>query len=360
MTSKERYRAALEHRNPDRVPIDYQSKKGIDKKLREFYGVTSERELLDTLGCDFYYLSVRDISQNETALPIYRGPELKISKTERTCPLGIRFKRQVGADKFGADEAILGPLEDAKSEKDILDYSLPDPGWFDFEPLLKECEEFSDKVIIGGMWSGILGDSYRMHGFQNFLLNLAMNPELIKTLVNRMTDFYLELNERLFRLLKDKMDIFFFGNDFGSQNGLLFSKDQWDDIFFENYKKLVGLAKSYGYTVMTHSCGSVAELMDRFIETGIEILDPVQTTSTGMEPERIKERFGDKLVFHGAIDTQHILPRGSEADVKKHVEDTISVLGKNGGYIMVSCNSLQDDTPVENIDVMYKTAGKCT
>lgn len=82
----------------------------------------------------------------------------------------------------------------------------------------------------------------------------------------------------------------------------------------------------------------------------------MQTTAAGMEPKILKEQFGDRIVFHGAIDTQKILPFGTTEEVKKHVEDTINILGKNGGYIMVSCNSIQDDTPVENIDAMYKAA----
>lgn len=356
MSPRDRFTAAFEHRTPDRVPIDYQSKTAIDKKLKAFYGISSEREILDTLGCDFYYLSVRDISQNETALPIYRGPELYFSNTERNCPFGIRFNRTVLTDKFGADEAIEGPLENAASAKDILDYPWPDPKWFDIEPLLEECEAFSDKVIIGGFWSGILGDSYRMHGFENFLLNLAMKPDIIKTLVDRMTDFYLELNERAFSVLKGKLDIFFFGNDFGSQKGLLFSEEMWDEYFGENYKKLCGLAHSYGFKTMAHSCGSIYKILDRLIDAGVDIIDPVQTTAADMAPEKLKERFGDRIVFHGAIDTQHILPKGTPEEVRTHAEETIRILGKDGGYIFVSCNSLQDDTPVENIDMMYRTA----
>ena len=356
MNSKERVNAALRHIIPDRIPIDYQAKKTIDAELKSYYGINTEKELLDILGCDFYYLSVRDISQNETFLPIYTGPKLEMTESERVCPFGITFRRDVRDDKFGADEAIKGPLENATTSADILNYEWPDPNNFDFDLLLKESEEYKDKVIIGGFWSGILGDSYRMFGFENFLLNLAINPGIIKTLVNKMTDFYLELNNRFFHAMKGKMDIFFFGNDFGSQNGLLFSKEQWDDIFLENYRKLVDLAKSYEYKVMAHSCGSIVPILDRFIEVGIDIIDPVQTTAAGMEPKILKEKFGDNLVFHGAIDTQKILPFGTPEDVKKHVEDTINVLGKDGGYIMVSSNNIQNDTPVENIDIMYKTA----
>jgi len=352
----ERFTAVLNHKNPDRVPVNYLAKTDIDKKLKNFYGLKSEKELLDILGCDFYFLSARDISQNETSVPIYRGPELFHSDSERICPFGIRWHRNVGFSKFGADEAIEGPLEKAESSRDILKHPWPKAEWFDMEPLIAEYEEYSDKIIIGGFWSGIFGHSYRMHGFSNFLLNMAMKPELIKTLVNRMTDFYLELNARAFSALKGKIDIFFMGNDFGSQGGLLFGTDMWDEFFFDNIKKLADLAHSYGLKVMAHSCGSIVEILGRLIEAGVEIIDPVQTTAVGMEPLQLKNEFGENIVFHGAIDTQQILPSGTPEQVYQHAVETIKVLGKNGGYIFAPCNSLQGDTSVENIDAMYRAA----
>jgi hypothetical protein len=154
-----------------------------DKKLREYYGISSERDLLDKLGCDFYYLSVRDISQNEAFLSIYRGPELGCTEAERTCPFGIQYRRASYDWKFGADEAIRGPLQNSASPEDILKHPLPRPGWFDMEALLPECEEYADKVIICGFWTAILGNAYRMLGYENFLLNLAANKMLIRTLV---------------------------------------------------------------------------------------------------------------------------------------------------------------------------------
>lgn len=357
MTSRERIETTLAHRSPDRPPVDFQASTDYELRLRKLLDVQSERELLNALGCDVYYLSVRDISQNESADAIYRGPELYRSETERECPFGIRFARNVGRDKFAVDEARHGPLEDATTAKEILAHEWPDPRWFDVDALVEECEDHAERYVVGGFWSGILGDSYRMIGFENFLLQLALDPELVKTLVDRMTDFYLELNDRLFQALKGKMDIWFFGNDFGSQNGLLFSPDQFDTIFLENYRKLVSLAKNYGLKVMAHSCGSIRPLIDRFIHIGIDIIDPVQTTAAGMETEGLKRDFGKRIVFHGAIDTQHVLPRGTPADVALHVEETIRNLGSDGGYILSSCNRIQEDTPLENVLAMYRAAG---
>lgn len=361
MTSRERVFAALAHHRPDRVPIDYLAKSAVTRRLASSYGLPAdgplaERALLDHLGADFYYLTARDISQNETAMPLYHGPALPMSDAERICPFGIRFSRGVGADKFGADEAIMGPLEGASSPAEVLAHAWPKPEWWDPEPLLAECERFADKVIVGGLWSGIFGDCYRMHGFSNFLLNMALNPELIKTFVDRMTDFYLELNERFFSQLKGRQDIFFMGNDFGTQAGMLFSPDMWDEFYLENHRRLVTHAKSHGLRVMMHSCGAIDPLIGRFIEMGVDIIDPVQTTAAGMRGADLKRRYGANLTFHGAIDTQSVLPHGTPEDVRKHCFETIETFGGDGGYIFVSCNNLQVDTPLSNIDAMYRAA----
>jgi uroporphyrinogen decarboxylase len=339
--------------------VDYLATRQVTNSLLEFFSLKNERDLLDYLECDFYYLSCRDISQNESCLPFYQGPTLNITNKERICPLGIKWKRSVLDDKFGVDEAILGPLQkDFITEKDILNLSLPKPEWFDFSPLIRECELFQDKIIIGGLWSGIHGDSYRLMGYENFLLHFAMNKALIKTLVDRVTDFYLEMNYRYFETLKDKMDIFFMGNDFGSQNGLLISKEDWHEIYFENYKKLIDLAHNYHYKVMVHSCGAIEPLIPYFIALGVDIIDPVQITAHGMEPKLLVKKYGKEVCFHGAIDTQWVIPYGSRKEIEEHVIYIVNQLNKFNRYIAAPANNFMTGTPPQNIEIVYTTLKK--
>jgi uroporphyrinogen decarboxylase len=358
MNSKERFRLACEHRNPDHFPRDYIAKRDADRMLKRYFEVSTERELLDVLGCDLYHLSARDISQNEAFLPIYRGPALAVSETERTCPLGIRYQRGAYDWKLGADEALEGPLQSAETPQDVLNHPWPKVQWFDVEALIPECEENAGRVIVAGFWTAIFGNAYRMHGFENFLMNLALKPEVIRTLVDRLTEFYLELNERLFSALKGRIDLYYFGNDFGSQNGLLFSREMWREFFFENYRRLIALAHGYGLKVMAHSCGSIRGILEDLIEAGVDIIDPVQTTADDMEPIGLKEEFGERIVFHGAVDTQGVLPNASEEGVELHVREILRTLGRDGGYIFAPCNAIQADTPPENVEAMYRAAGE--
>lgn len=284
---------------------------------------------------------------------------MRLGENERVCPFGIRFNRHAGRAKFSVDEAIAGPLENATSPGEILSHPWPKAEWLDFSPMLAECDAHASRVIIGGMWTGILGDCYRMRGFETFLYDMAAEPDMVSALVDRMTEFYLELNDRAFSQLRGKIDVWYFGNDFGSQGGLIFSREMFQRYFLDNYRKLIRLAHHYGVKVMCHSCGAIIPLIPDLIEAGIDLLDPVQTTAAGMDPARLKREFGDKLVFHGGVDTQHVLPDRTPEQVYDHCRQLIQALGRDGGYVFGSSNSIMPGTPVANIDAMYCAAREC-
>lgn len=356
MNKKEKLEKLFTPEAKDILLSDFLAPKQVRIELADFLNVKSESEMLDRLGIDFYYLSCRDVSQNECSLKYYHGPSLLFNETERTCPFGIRWHRKVGDDKFGVDEALEGPFSgDNICEKDILSFEWPSPVSFDFSPLALECTKYPDKIVVGGLWSAIQGDCTRMMGFENFLLNVAMNKPLIKTLVDRVTEFYLETNRIYFDAVKGKMDVFFMGNDFGSQSGMLISEDDWVDIYFNNYKKLIDLAHGYGFRVMVHSCGSIEPLIPYLIKLGVDILDPVQITTKDMEPESLSSKYGKNIVFHGAIDTQNILPFGSLGEVETHCSDLIKKLNTYGNYIVAPSNNFLLGTPLRNIVAVYDT-----
>jgi uroporphyrinogen decarboxylase len=341
-----------------RIPVDYLAHRETNDKLKRQLNLSSEQELLDFLHCDFFYLPGRDISQNEGAVPFYKG-NLAFTETERTCPLGIRWKRGAYESKFSVDSAISGPLDKPDlTVEDILAFPWPKAADFDFSPLLDIAKLNSNRTRIGGLWTGIMGDSYRMHGFQNFLLNLAMNPEVIHALIDRMTEMYLELNDKYFATLKGNMEIWFFGNDFGSQESMLMSQEMWLDFFYPNIQKLCALAHSYNLKVMMHSCGAIEPLIPHLIEAGVDILDPVQVTAKGMIPAELAHKYGGKITFHGGIDTQNILPFGKAEDVRRHVVETVEALAPTGRYIFAPSQILGSDIPLENIITMYEVIGE--
>lgn len=351
---RRRFAATLAHDRLSTPLVDYMAENTADHTLKTALGCRNEAELLDTLGVDFFYLPSRDISQNEGFVPYYRGPKLAESPTERVCPFGIRFARGAGASKFTVDHAVSGPLEKAETEDDILHHRWPRPDDFDFSGLISPAQEQRDRIVIGGLWSGILGDAARLYGFQRFLLDIALRPEMIHTLVDTLTDVYLALNDRYFATMKGNLDVFFFGNDFGTQQGLLMGVEMWRDFYFENVRRLCDLAHSYGLTVMMHSCGAVSELIDSLLEAGVDILDPVQTSAVGMAPQTLAERFGGRIVFHGGIDTQHVLPTASPQRAAEHAREMTETFGSAGGYVACGSQLYGPDIPVQNIVAVYR------
>ena len=332
--------------------VDFMASAETEARLKCHFDINTENELLDILGSDFYYLSTRDISQNEGFLKCYKT-KLPCTETERICPLGIRWKRGAYDSKFSVDEAITGPLEKASVPAEILAHHYPVPGDFDFTSLLLEADANSDRVRVGGLWSGIMGDCYRMYGFQRFLIDIAEAPDMIHTLVDRMTETYLSLNDMYFQTLKGKMEIWFFGNDFGSQMGLLFNPDMWYDFFYDNIRRLCLLARTYGLKVMMHSCGGIRPIIPYLIKAGVDILDPVQTTASDMAPEELAEIFGGRIIFHGGMDTQQLLPYGSPRQVVEERDGLIRIFTRKGGYIMAPGQVLGRDVPIDNILAMY-------
>jgi uroporphyrinogen decarboxylase len=341
------------------IPVDYLAHSATDKNLKEYLGLKTEQELLDYLGCDFFYLPGRDLSQNEGVLPFYKEKLPEMTDSQRVCPLGIRWQRGAYNSKFSVDEAIDGPLQNTMlTTQEILNYPWPKAADFDFSTLIAEGEANSGRTRIGGLWTGIMGDSYRMHGFENFLLNLAMNPEVIHTLIDRMTEMYLELNDAYFATLKGNVDVWFFGNDFGSQESMLMAPEMWHELFFDNIKQLCNLAHSYKLQVMMHSCGAIEPLIPWLIEAGVDILDPVQVTARGMIPQILADKYGGQITFHGGIDTQNILPFGTTEEVQQHVYEVVLALAPTDRYFFAPSQVLGSDIPINNILTMYETIGE--
>ena len=135
----------------------------------------------------------------------------------------------------------------------------------------------------------------------------------------------------------------------------MFSPEMWRRFFKSQLTELMGVCHDAGIHTFYHSCGSIVPIIPDLIEAGVDILDPIQTKAEGMVPEVLKEKFGNDLVFHGGVDEQELLPRGTVEDVTAEVRHLISTLGQGGGYILSSSHTLQPDTPPENIVAMFDT-----
>ncbi len=340
MTSKERVLKTFEFESPDRIPLDFDACKAVSNSLIKELGVNGELELLDALHVDFRFPRAPWI-----------GPELKTSQGVPTDYFGIA---RAGVGDFGY--AIDHPLKDISSVKEIENYPWPSADFFDYDVFREDCEKFERYAIFGGAWSWFFNVAMDLVGTEKFMVLLYDNPSVAYHLMKRICDFFREISGRMFDVADGKVDIFFTGDDYGSQQGPLISLSMWRKLVKPHVKRLYSLAKSYGLKIMQHSCGSIEIFLPDLIEIGLDAIDPVQVRAKGMDIEHLIKKYRKKLIFHGSIDTQQTLPLGTPDDVKNEVLHRIGLFENYGGLIIAPSQVFLPEVPLENILAVYETA----
>ena len=344
MNNKERFLLAADHKETDRVPMDignYFPGDQVSKKLMEATGQHTAEGIYRFLGID-----------RRAVVPEYTGPK---RFNEKGIELGIWGIPNSDNSFLPSDDKVLAKAE---SVDEVESYSWPSVDWYNFDNIEKQCDEYSEYAVSGGFWGSIRSKCDILLGMQNAMIALYEKPHIVKAIIKKVGDFFYEANTRFFEAANGKIDIFMTAEDLGTQNSILMSVDMFREFYFETHKKLIDLAKKHVKKIMFHSCGSVVSYIPMLIELGADILNPIQLRASGMDPAYLKKSYGQKLCFHGGIDTQFTLPLGSEEDVRKEVRDRIDVMGKNGGYILAPSQDFLPDIPVRNIIAIYDEGRK--
>ena len=350
MDRKERVWRAIRHQGPDRVPMDYSARSEVNEALMRRLGVADYDALLERLDIDFRYIEPIELIFERRR---YKGPPLPTFPDGSWEDIwGVRRKKML-VSTGTYDEVCYSPLAQATTVEEIAAFRWPDPDWFDYSDVAEQCRRFKGYALVGGSWGAIFGDAYRLQGMETFLMNLALRPEVSHAIIQQVESFYYQVNERIFDAARGQLDIYYFGNDFGTQQSLLISPTMFREFFAPGLTRLAHQAKERGMAVMFHSCGAVRPLISDFITAGIDILDPVQAQAAGMDPVTLKAEFGHSICLHGGIDTQRLLPFGTPRQVQERVKQIVGTVGKGGGYILAPDQSLQGDVPLENIMAMY-------
>lgn len=347
MKSRERVLTAMNHVQPDRAPTDLQAVEEIWVKLRNHFKTTSNDDILNALNVDCRWIG-----------PSYIGPLPKTYSDGSYKGWGGSILKKV-KNQFGAyDEVVKFALNEAETCEDMDKLiKLPDPNDYDFSVITKMCKKYDDNFILAG-WASMFYCPTLVRSTENVLVDMALNPEMASYLFNISVEWHLAYHERLLAAGKGRIDAMQIADDFSTQLAPLMSPEMFRMYFKDPFKKFVDLGKSYGAKIFLHCCGSVYKLVPDLIEWGVEILDPVQTTASNMVPEQLKTEFGKKLTFHGAVNTQLILPCGTSEEVKKNSRNLVEVLGKDGGYILSACHAIQADVPVENVLALYDLSNR--
>ncbi len=353
MTSKERVLTAVAHRQPDRVPVDYGAHGEVDRRLREYLGLSPTDDLYSLLELDLRGVGP-GIKPEATASPIcYADPTKKVTDDGLYIDLwGVGFRRATTPTGDYIDIAY-HPLAGLQSEDELEAWEYMDPDDWDYS-IVRPGAEACSQYCVWAHCRGAFEISWFMRGLDGFMTDLALEPSKALGLYDRVQE---RLKERLRRILVaggDAIDMAEYNDDMGTQRGLMMSPDMWRRYMKPRVAEMFALIKSFGKVVRYHSCGGVRAILPDLIEIGLEVLTPFQPLADGMEPLALKRDFGRDLTFLGGIDMQEMLPNAKPQEVRDEVQRLLDVLNVDGGWIACSSHNLQPDTPPENIVAMYE------
>lgn len=253
------------------------------------------------------------------------------------------------------DEFVIHPLAHAQSIDDILNYPFPEvkaPGRFRFaeQTIATYGRDFG---IIGDLECTIYEMSWYLVGLEKLLMDMAMEEPYVNVLFDKLTDISTQTG---LQLIERGVDLIWAGDDFGSQYSMIMSPEMFDHYFFPRIKKMFSAFRGANPNIKIawHSCGSIIPIIPRFIELGLDFLNPLQPLAQGMDAENINRLFGKKINYFGAICVQDLLPNATPAKIKSEVKRIAGILGKEGGYILAPAHNIQDDTPVDNVLAIFE------
>jgi uroporphyrinogen-III decarboxylase len=340
VTSRERVLTAFGHRTPDRVPAWCGASPAFWDAAKDELALDDEGLRL-RMGDDFRRVSA-----------LYAGPDLGLSN-------GATWKSPFGIERtgIGYGQPLSHPLAHAASVKDILDYPWPDPDWMDVSHVKAEAEKYAGEyAILGGDWSPFWHDAIDFTGMDRLYFLMYDHPDAAEALFRKITDFYAEVSLRMFEAAGPAIDIFFIGNDFGSQTGPLLGPAQFDQFALPSLSRLIDLGHRFGKKVMLHCCGGFRPLLPSMIAAGLDAVHALQPSCEGMEPRALKRDFGSRIVLNGAIDSHHVLIMGTPDSVRAGTRAILDIMAPGGGYIAgASHDWILPETPLANVLAMFDT-----
>lgn len=188
------------------------------------------------------------------------------------------------------------------------------------------------------------------------MLDLALRPDWARAIMDRVQAYLFERTRRILVAGGGRIDMVEYNDDVGSQRGLLLSPSMWRERLKPRMRQFVQLCRSFGAKVRYHSCGGIRPIIPDLIEIGVDVLNPIQTQATDMDPRGLKAEFGSRITLNGGIDTQNLLPYATRRQVYDAVSSLLDDLGRDGGYILAPSHVFQGDVPVENVLAVYAAA----
>ena len=403
MTSKERVLTAFNHKEPDRVPVDFSGHRSsgitamLYPKLRTYLGLPPrpvrvydpiqqlaivDEDVLDLFGVDTIELgrgfALDDQDWTEWTLPddtpcfipVWALPEREEnrwvlrSETGRVIarmPDGALFFEQTYYPFFEKDDldsipesmdesmwctvaSVPGPLVDGPGGDERLKQGV------------RRLRESTERAVLGLFGGNLLEMGQFLYRNDRFLMLLASDPKRVHAFLDRIVEIHLKNLEHFLDLVREDIDIILFGDDLGMQTGPQISPAMYREFFKHRHRVMWEHAKQLAdVKVMLHCCGGVRELIPDLIEAGLDAINPVQISCRGMDARSLKAEFGNDIVFWGGgCDTQYVLREGTPETVKTHVRKQVEILRRGGGFVFQQVHNIMPDVPPENVVAMFE------
>jgi len=372
MTPRERVLSAINHEEPDRIPLVIGVNNATGIKMKPYQGIKriAGIQAADNYIYDWPELGTAEI--DEATMVRMHGDVRGVLDLEPEKVRKRNREREPHSDCYdswggGQMEVTPGnwfpgihPLADARTIEDLDAYQ----GWPDMSDpsriahVKEAASRLADEnqfAIMATPWLLFPFErAHAMQGMEPFLLNMAMNPEFAQALMERIGDYCKQLMGHFLDELDGNVDIIKIGDDLGTQNSLMISPKMYRDMLKPIHADFISFIKSRtNAKVLFHSCGDVAPLIGDFIDIGVDILNPIQT-STGSISDlpKLKKQFGKDIIFCGGIDSHRILPFGTVGEVREEVRRVMQALGPGGGYMVGAVHTVMNDVPPENVLAM--------
>ncbi len=368
MNSRERVKAATNHQEPDRVPIDFTPVLDFYTNLKTYLKLDDIEENVrwnSAMEVVPHVKVLKKIGIDLTSVKLGSGSKIKVPRPDGLIgdAWGV-LRKQVKQSKGSYMETVHRPLKDATIE-DLRRYPWPRcdaPGiGEETERDAKRVFENTDLAIIGRFGGPIMETCIELIGFERWFIGLASEQEFVDSLLRYVTDVCINFDKVGLEAAAKYIQIFkVSGEDFGSQTAPLYSMEMFRQQLLPHVSRRWKEARKYldrsnkEVKLMLHSCGSIRPYIPHFIENNIDILDPLQPLAKNMHSNELKKEFGSQIVFHGGIDIQHVLSQGSRAEILEETHRRIEDYAPGGGYIMSTSHNVQADVPPENYMTMVE------
>ena len=331
MNPRDLIQAALRHEETERIPYNFMFSPPPEAALREHYGCDDLQAHLDgnlyLFGC--------------AGKPLYAPPD----------EYGPTITDEFGVIWATSDIDRGYPVEHPLKEQTLAGYSFPHPYAFErWEPVKEAADKYRDQfrvAVIGDLWER----AHFMRGLDRLLMDLHEAPRFVHELLDRICEYNLATLEGMVAVEPDGV---FISDDYGFQDQLMMSPDDWREFVKAPLARLLAAARRHDLVTMVHSCGNVSAIVPDLIEIGLDILHPIQPEA--MDVFALKRQYGKDITFCGGISTQRTLPYGTPDEVRDEVNERAEALGKGGGYILEPGITLQADVPLPNLVALVEAA----